>query len=301
MSNTKKAVIALIIANIIWGAAPPIFKWSLRDIHPFTLAILRFGIASAVFFPLSYGKLSIKPKDVFKLILVGFFGIFINIGFFFLGLPYAPSINASIIGSAGPIFIILTVIFFLHKKVKKKVILGSLLGLLGVLVLIFVPLLRSGAHIAAVGNVFFILSVLGAVIQTILARKLLKKYDAITITFWSFFIGTLFFIPFFANEVKTYGFLPNLNYQGITGIFFGALLSSMIAYRLYYWALKYMHATDVSVFVYIDPIVTILIAAPLLGEKPDATFLVGALLVFGGIFISEGRIHWHPLHLFGKK
>lgn len=62
-----------------------------------------------------------------------------------------------------------------------------------------------------------------------------------------------------------------------------------------------MHTTEVSVFVYIDPIVTILIAAPLLGEKPDATFLVGAILVFGGIFISEGRLHWHPLHLFGKK
>ncbi len=301
MSNTKKAVIALIIANIIWGAAPPIFKWSLRDIHPFTLAILRFGIASAVFFPLAYGKLFIKPRDVFKLILIGFFGIFINIGFFFLGLPYAPSINASVIGSAGPIFIILAVIFFFHKKVKQKVILGSLTGLLGVLVLIFVPLLRSGAHIAAVGNVFFIISVLGTVTQTILARKLLKKYDAITITFWSFFIGTLFFIPFFVNEVHIYGFLPHLNYQGITGIFFGALLSSMIAYHLYYWALKYMHSTEVSVFVYIDPIVTILIAAPLLGEKPDATFLVGAVLVFGGIFISEGRLHWHPLHLFGKK
>jgi len=301
MSNTKKAVIALIIANIIWGAAPPIFKWSLRDIHPFTLAILRFGIASAVFFPLAFGRLYIKPKDVLKLILTGFFGIFINIGFFFLGLPYAPSINASVIGSAGPIFIILAVIFFLHKKVKKKVILGSLTGLLGVLVLIFVPLLRSGAHIAAIGNVFFIISVLGAVIQTIVARKLLKKYDAITITFWSFFIGTLFFIPFFAHEVQTYGFLPHLNYQGISGIFFGALLSSMIAYHLYYWALKHMHTTEVSVFVYIDPIVTILIAAPLLGEKPDATFLVGAILVFGGIFISEGRLHWHPLHLFGKK
>lgn len=296
LSPTKKAIIALIVANIIWGAAPPIFKLSLRDVHPFTLAFLRFGIASCIFFPLAYKKLAIKPKDILRVISLGFFGIFVNIAFFFLGLPFAPSINASIIGSAGPIFIILATILFLKKKVKKKIIIGAHLGLLGVLVLIFVPLLKSGAHVAAVGNLFFIVSVIGTVIQTILARRILKKYDATTITFWSFFIGTLFFVPFFIPEVTKYGFLPNLNLAGIVGIFFGALLSSAVAYHLYYVALKQLHATDVSVFVYMDPVVTILIAAPLLGERPDSTFLIGALLVFGGIFIAEGRLHWHPLH-----
>lgn len=296
LSPTQKAILALIAANVIWGAAPPVFKWSLRDIHPFTLAILRFGIAAAIFLPLAYTKLFVRPKDFFKLILIGFFGIFVNITFFFLGLPYAPSINASIIGSAGPIFIILATIYIIHHKVKRKIITGAYVGLLGVLVLIFVPLLRSGAQIAAVGNLFFIISVLGTVIQTILARRLLKKYAAVTVTFWSFFIGTLFFLPFFISEVQTYGFLPNISYQGIVGILFGALLSSAIAYHLYYWSLKFLHATEVSVFVYIDPIVTILIAAPLLGERPDFTFLVGAVLVFGGIFIAEGRLHWHPIH-----
>ncbi|MGE5042050.1 MAG: DMT family transporter [Candidatus Levyibacteriota bacterium] len=300
LSPTRKAILALIIANIIWGAAPPIFKWALRDIHPFTLGILRFGIASLIYLPFALPKLYVKPKDFFKLILIGFFGIFVNIAFFFLGLPYAPSINASIIGSAGPIFIILATMYIVRHKVKRKIILGAYVGLLGVLVLIFVPLIRSGIQIAAVGNAFFIISVLGTVIQTMIARRMLKKYDSMPVTFWSFFIGTLFFVPFFINEVHTYGFLPNLGYQGIIGILFGTLLSSTIAYHLYYWSLKYLHATEVSVFVYMDPVIAILLAGPLLGEHPDFTFLIGSVLVFGGIFIAEGRLHWHPLHLLHK-
>jgi drug/metabolite transporter (DMT)-like permease len=50
-----------------------------------------------------------------------------------------------------------------------------------------------------------------------------------------------------------------------------------------------------------DPVVTILIAAPLLGEFPDAIFVFGSVFVLLGILMAEGRFHWHPLHLFLKK
>ena len=33
MSKAKLAIIALIVANLIWGAASPIFKWSLVSIE----------------------------------------------------------------------------------------------------------------------------------------------------------------------------------------------------------------------------------------------------------------------------
>lgn len=295
LSTTQKAVIALIIANIIWGAAAPVFKWALYDIHPFTLAILRFGIASLVILPFAWKKLRVEKTDMLKVLLIGLCGITINISFFFIGLKLAPSINFSIIGSSGPIFIILFSLFFLKEKIRKKVMSGALLGLVGVLVLMFVPLFEGSAKLSVLGNLFFVFSVLGSVFQTLIARRVMQKYDAITITFWSFLIGSISFLPFFTQEVMEYGFLPNLTYQGIIGIIFGAFLSSALAYFLYYWALKSLPAAEVSIFVYIDPIVTILIAIPLLGEVPDLTFAIGAVLVFGGIFIAENRIHYHPI------
>ncbi|MBU3979441.1 DMT family transporter, partial [Patescibacteria group bacterium] len=64
---------------------------------------------------------------------------------------------------------------------------------------------------------------------------------------------------------------------------------------------KYISASEVAVFSYTDPIIAIVIAKPLLGETITNTFLIGSLLVFFGIFISENRIHYHPIHLLFKQ
>ena len=45
-------VIALIIANIIWGAAAPIFKLALTNIPPFTLGFIRFFFAGSILLPI---------------------------------------------------------------------------------------------------------------------------------------------------------------------------------------------------------------------------------------------------------
>ena len=296
LSTTRTAVLALIIANIIWGAAPPIFKWSLHDIGPFTLAFLRFGIAALIFLPITWGQYKVAKNDILKVAFVAILGVTLNIIFFFYGLALAPSINASIIGSAGPIFIILGSLLFLKERPKTKVVIGSNVGLLGVLALVLIPFFKGGSSLSSLGNIFYTIAVFGSVGQTLLARQIMKKYLATTITFWSFAIGAISFLPFFIFEVMHRGFLPNLTMQGATGIIFGAFHSFSVAYYLFYYALKYLPAAEVGVFVYIDPVITVLIAAPLLGEVPDFTFLLGALLVFGGIFISEGRLHWHPLH-----
>lgn len=301
LSNSQKAVLALIAANIIWGAAPPVFKWSLEDIGPYTLAFLRFFFASILIFPFLKGKFRVNPKDYFRVFLIGFFGITINIIFFFLGLLQTPSINAAIIASAAPVFIIIFSIIFIREKPKNRIIWGSLIGLLGILVFLVEPFFNSGGFSASLGNFLIIIATLGAILHTIIGRQVLKRNNPVTVTFWMFVVGTVGFLPFFVNEVKTIGFLPHLTGQAIVGIIFGAVLSSFIAYFFHSYALKFLQASDVGLFAYIDPVVSVLIAAPLLGEIPDTTFLLGATMVFGGIFIAEGRINYHPIQKFFKK
>lgn len=299
LSKSQLAVLALIIANMIWGAAPPIFKWALADIHPYTLAFLRFAIPCILMYPFIKHKLKVNPKDYIYVFFIGFFGIFINISLFFHGLVQAPSINAALIGSSGPIFIILYSLFFLKEKPNGKLITGTLIGLFGVLIVLIIPLFRHG-NLTAVGNFYFLLSMLGSVVSVLLTRRIMKRNNPIAITFWSFFVGAICFTPLFVGEIGQYGLLTNLNVQGILGLFFGIFFSSLIAYFLQTWALKYLTAANVSIFTYIDPIITILIAAPLLSEFPDTTFVAGSFFVLLGILLAEGRIHYHPFHLFFK-
>lgn len=300
-NHFRTAVIALIIANIIWGAAPPIFKWALEDIGPFTLAFLRFSIATILILPFAYRHLSVERKDYLKILLIAVSGVFINITFFFLGLKFAPSINASIIGSAGPIFLIFAAILILKEHPRKRVILGSIIGLVGVLLIMLKPLFSEEPNLNLFGNFLFFLAMLGGLWHIIIGRELLKRYTALGVTFWSFFIGSLAFLPFFMSENLNEPFFNNLTLPSISGIVFGAVLCSALAYYLFFWALKYMPAAETGIFVYLDPIVTVIIALPLLGERPDTFYYIGSLFVFFGIYIAEGRLHYHPFHLLRRE
>lgn len=292
----NQAILALILANIIWGAASPIFKLALQNIPPFTLAFFRFFGATMILFPFTVQNMWIKRQDWFNLILLSVFGITINISFFFLGLQYAPSINAPIISSSSPVFIYLFSIFFLHEKNHPKVLLGTLVSLLGVFIIVGQPLITSGLGGQFVGNIFFVLASLGAVVHAVVCKKISSKYNASTITFWSFLIGSLTFLPFFLYEMVNLHPINTLDYRGIMGILFGIFLSSAAAYSLFDWGIKKIDAQEVGLFYYIDPIIAAMIAIPLLGEVITSLFLLGSLLVFSGIFIAEGRLHYHPLH-----
>lgn len=296
--NKHSPVISLIIANFIWGAASPIFKWSLTNIEPFTLAFLRFFIATIIILPFALKNISIELKDLNKIFLMALFGTTINISLFFLGLEKTSSINAPIIASAGPIFLFIGGFFLLREKLKTKTILGGILGFFGVLTIIFIPIIERGVDGSFVGNLFLVGATLAGVVHVILNKELAKKYNSLTLVFWTFLIATITFFPLFFWETQSKGFLVNLDYKGIIGIIFGALLSSAVAYYLFYYAVEKMDVADVGIFTYMDPVVAILIAAPLLGEIPDALFVMGSFLVFFGIFISEGRIHYH---LFQKR
>lgn len=296
LSKHQQAILALILANIIWGAASPIFKWALTNIEPFTLAFLRFSLAALILFPFALGNLRVKREDWGKLILLSLAGITFNISFFFFGLRLSPSINAPIIATAGPIFLLAGCLFVLKERLKLKVISGTSLGFLGVILIILRPLFEDGLNLAVLGNLFFVAATLGSVTHTIFTKEIIAKYTPVTITFWSFLIGAATFLPFFFWEVGKFGFLSNLATPGLSGIIFGVFFSSTVAYFAYHWAIKNLLAQEVGVFAYLDPMVALLIAIPLLGEIPTPTYLLGAILVFLGIFIAEGRLPYHPLH-----
>lgn len=301
MSNRKKAAIALIIANVIWGASAPIFKWALNNISPFTLAFFRFGLSSIIIFPLVFKNLTIQKEDLGKVLLLAVVGIGIHISSYLFGLTLTPSINAPIIASSGPVFLIIASIFFLHEKPKKRVILGTLISLFGVLIIIIRPFLEHGFAGSFFGNLLILLAVLTSVLYVIISKQLLKKYSPTLITFWSFLIGAFTFLPFFLHELKGSNILFTIDYRGTIGILYGVLLCSTGAYLLYQWGIAKIKAQEIGIFTYLDPIAALAVAIPLLGEVITPIYVFGSIFVFSGIFVAQGKIRYYPLQDFFQK
>lgn len=294
--------VALIIANIIWGAGSPIFKIALTNIPPFLFVFLRFFVAALLILPFVLKEKSkIRLSDFRDLFIAGIFGVTLRISTYFLGLQRTQSINSPIISSASPVFLFFLAVIFLKEKINLKVFYGMLISLGGVMVIVLAPIFRSNGigleqtDKSIEGNILFILAAIFGLIAVLLHKKLLSKIGPYTVAFWGFILGSLPLLPLVINELKTWSF-ADLNFYGAFGLLYGIFLNTALAYALYYFGMSKIKAQEVGTFNYVDPVIAILIAAPLLGEFPDKFFAIGTFLVFIGIYMSEGRIPWHPFH-----
>lgn len=292
-ASAKKAIIALIIANIIWGAASPIFKYSLAEIDPYFLAFARFSLASLFLMPIVAMQKKLRlptRKEFWEILPYPIFGITLNIIFYFWSLKLTQSINAPIISSSGPMIIMVLGILFLGEKATLQRLIGGVLSFIGVIVIIIRPVLETGiADTNLLGNILLVIATLAAVAQAIVGKRIFRHFDPLLVTFWSFVIGTITFAPLLIGHLPTvFGF------RSAVGVVFGSVFSSTVAYSLFAWGLARMDAGEAGLFTYIDPVAAVIIAYPLLGEKPDLLFVLGSILVFGGLFISEKKLFTKP-------
>lgn len=292
--NKKLAIIALIIASIIWGATGSVMKLTLQHIPVFSLALIRFGSAAIILFPFVAKKLTIQKQHILILITTALFGITIHISAFFFGLKSTSAMNAGIIVTSLPLFSLFFAHLFLKEKVSPNLIIGGLIGFLGIGFIILKDVIASGFAFAPLGDILILTSTFSFLIYEILSKKLFKVYDSLTITYYSFLFGALGFIPGAVYETFQNPQWPfNLPPSAIAGIVFGIFLSSLSAYSLWQWGLSKLPAAKVGFFLYLDPIVSTIAAILLLSEKITPPFLIGAALIFTGLFLAEGHIHYH--------
>jgi len=71
------------------------------------------------------------------------------------------------------------------------------------------------------------------------------------------------------------------------GLLYMAAISSVAAYTLFYWALRYMEASRVAAVNYFQPIGAILVAALFLREVPTRHLLLGGVLILLGVYLAE--------------
>jgi len=270
-------IIALIIAYIIWGAAAPITKLALQDVPPFIFGFLRFFFAASIYliFVLKKWK-KISISTYITIIIGALFGVVINKAFFFLGLQRAPSVYAPVIASLSPLFLYGGAVFFLHEKRNESIIKGIIVSCIGLMIILISPLithLNSGEwKFTIVGILFLLLSVIAGVTQTLIHKRVLKTIDSLQVTFISFMVGTVSFLPFALFELESWSF-SQLDARGIFGILYGILFGSALAYGLFMYGISRLKAQRIGLFTYISPVVAIVISYPLLGESPNVFFI----------------------------
>lgn len=294
--------LALFLAHTIWGVNFVVAKITLQEFPTYTLAFLRFALASLLLAPFFYAqtkKVKIRRTDLPKLVWVGILMVSLNIAFFFTGIERTTVINAATLTLIIPMLSVLLGWWFLKEHIYLINLAGITLGLLGAVVIIGLPEILSGNFSPEVmlGNLLIILAAISWVCGATLSRKLLRVYSSLEVTAIAFLVGTItFFIPAANEYIQNPGWTDKVTTFGLLGLFYLTLLSSISAYFLFEWGLAKTSIIAADLFQYWEPFVAAVVAVLVLGEVISLPLIIGAVLIVAGVYLGTlAKEHYHRI------
>jgi drug/metabolite transporter (DMT)-like permease len=257
IKNTTKAHVALLGANVIYGANYVIAKGIMPDkISPNAVVFIRLACCTFLFWLIKFlfVKEQIKSRDLLRLALCGLLGAAANQLLFFHGINLTSPIDASIIMTITPVIVLIFSLFILKEPITKPKILGISIGGIGAILLILYGNKAIGTS-SFLGNLFVFLNACSYGLYLVVAKTLMKKYHTITVISWVFLFGFIYVFPFGINDVLTTNFEAfNLNTYLVLGYI--VLFTTFFAYLFNVYALNYLSPSVNSSYVYLQPAVS---------------------------------------------
>lgn len=278
-------------ANVLFGISIPIFKYLLSSgVPPEAIGIMRSIFACFMFWIMSLfvPREKVKKKDLLLLVACGLCGVGFNQYLFVVGLKFTSAIDASIISTSVPIFVLLLSAIVLKEAITTNKILGILIGLSGGMLLITCSTNADNNDSGSmIGNVLQVTNCLMYSIYLVISKPLSLRFSSDTMMKWMFLFSSLTMAPLCIGYVPD---VPTFNIDTFCWIQLGAIVyllfgATFIAFMLIPMSLKRIRPTTVSMYIYIQPIITSFIAITVGQERFSAQKLVSAFLVFTGVYL----------------
>ena len=289
MKNSLGASIKAFFAVVVWGASFVAIKVALKYISPVALVWIRFSVGviilgAAVLIRRQFALP--QRKDWLYFALLGFLGITFHQWLQSTGLVTSQATTTGWIVASMPIFIAILGWLVLKEKLTWLQALGIILAAFGVLLVITHGNLKSmvSGEFGSPGDFLILLSAPNWAVFTILSRRGLKIYPAALMMFYVMAFGWLFSSGLFLAG-RGWETIHGLAIDGWLAIAFLGIFCSGLAYIFWYDALKALPVAQVGTFLYIEPVVTVIVAAVVLYEKVTLATLLGGGLILLGVWL----------------
>ena len=282
--------ILAILTSAIWGTTFISSKLLLQEgLSPAAIMILRFVLAYVLMLPFVKGKWFCKSlKDELLMVLLGISGGSLYFLLENTALVYTQASNVAIIIAATPLLTMLTVNLLDRGKGASKRLYGySLMSLAGVALVIlngnFVLKLNP------IGDLLTFGAVVTWVIYSIIIAKVQERYSSWMITRKIFFYGVVTLLPHFLIEPwdVTWEMMSRPMVWG--NIAYLGVLASLGCYMTWNIVIKRLGAVDATNYLYINPIVAMITANLLLGERITPLAIAGTALILVGVYLAERK------------
>ena len=274
------SIYALLV--LIWAATPLAIVWSVAEVHPMWVLIIRYFGASLIALallkimrdPLPFDAVSMKSYLAGSLNLIG------AQLFIYLAANYLTSGLMALIFGLSPLIagLIGHVILKTHKLVWLQW-LGMAVAVSG---LTFVFADSAESNVNPWGVVLMVISMISYISSIFWVKQInapLKPMSQATGSLIVSALGSLALIPFIWQHFPTQ--IPSTN--AIIGFVFTMILSSIVAMLCYFWLIRRLAASTVSLSNVMTPVIALVLGATLNNEHISSNAFVGIVIVMFGI------------------
>lgn len=278
-------ITALVV--IIWGTTFVSTKVLIQNgLGPIEIMFYRFVLAYFCLLMVSHKRLwADNWKDEFMLMLSGLTG-----GTFYfiaentaLGITQAS--NVALLVCTTPIFTALLVHWIFKEPLRRNMIIGSIIALIGVGLVVF-----SGSVLLQINPLGDFLSIMAALmwaVYCLILKPLGKKYPTAFITrkvFLYSVISLLVYFLFDPLQVK----IEVLFHPVVTlNLLFLGIVASMLCFIAWNAAVKVLGPSRTANYIYVQPFSTLVLSSIILSEVITLASMIGALCIIGGVYLAE--------------
>jgi drug/metabolite transporter (DMT)-like permease len=285
-----------LVAHTLVSAGNYLFaKRALMEIPALPLGLLRFAGAAMLLVILlrrmrPAGQ-RLPPRSEWKKILfLSFVGVPVNQGFFLYGLQLSTAAHAALLYTLTPLFVLLLAQALLGEFPGWRAALGTSLALGGT---IYVLLQRVGASREPLGgDLLLLVAVVAWSVYTAEGREVVGRAGAFPTIAWTIIAGTVLYLPLGVGALMVPSYRADIAHasaQAWWGVVYLIVMTSVVAYLLWYWALAHLAAARVAIFTNLQPLATALMAQLVFGEPVSAGFYVAAAVVMAGVLLAQWR------------
>jgi drug/metabolite transporter (DMT)-like permease len=282
----------LFLLSIFWGGSFFFSAVAVRELPPLTVVVLRTAIAALTLFAILRIRGEAWPvvrETVVPFAIMGLLNNLLPFSLLFWALTAIPSGLASILNATTPIFSIIVAHFVLaDERMARNRIVGILFGFLGVVVLIGTDVL-SGTAVASLG----MLACLGAALSYGFAGVYGRRFKAMQlaatqVAFGQLFATTILALPFVLAIDRPLG-LPLPSPAAIGAVLALAVVSTALAYAIFFRILASAGAVNVALVTLLVPVSAIFLGTLILGENLAGRHFIGMTLIGIGLLAIDGR------------
>jgi drug/metabolite transporter (DMT)-like permease len=290
-THPSRAVLFSMISlmMLIWGVNFIVAKVALRHLDPVTLASFRVVLSAALILPVYFAsprrRGTFSRGDVWEFVKLGLFGVAINQMCFTIGIHYTTVSHSALIVGMGPIYVLVLAWLMGLESMTWKKILGMTLAFSGVVVLAGEQgfSLEGGS---LTGDLITLAGSWGFAFYVVLGKKVAPRFESVEMNTFNYLTGAALILPVAVRQALVLDWRA-VAWQGWAGLLFMAAFASVLAYLIYFWALRHVSASRIAAFSYLLPVLATLLGIVFLGEPVTKHLLVGGGLVMAGVYMAE--------------